>query len=173
MVKSMNRCSISASLRIAWTTRSNTPSSRQREKRTYVRCQCPNSAGRLCQELLVRMTQRTASTNRRLSLAVTPRSLALHGRSRSISSHWSSRNIFRSILTPPKSQDMTIIFNRCEQPIAIPLNGNDFFTLFAYGISSFSQLRTRPNMFCIAGILLEILPSSNETQTGVVSQFDL
>ena len=108
MVESMNRCSISASLRRAWATRSNTPFSRQRENRTYVRCQCPNSAGKSRQGLPVRMTQRMASTKRRLSFAVTPRSLALPGSNCSIRSHCSSRSIFRSILTPPKSQDMTI-----------------------------------------------------------------
>ena len=58
--------------------------------------------------LPVRMIQRTASTNRRLSFAVTPRSPILPGKRCSIRTHWSSRNIVRSILSLPKSQDMTI-----------------------------------------------------------------
>ena len=108
MVESMNRCSMSASPCMARATHSQIPFSRQREKRTKVRCQWPSSAGRSRHGLPVRMTQRTASTKRRLSWAVRPGSLALPGSSCSIRSHWSSRNIFRSILTPPKSQDMTI-----------------------------------------------------------------
>ncbi len=95
MVESMNSCSRSASPDSAVATRSQMPFSRQREKRTKVRCQCPSSSGRSRHGLPVRMIHSTASTKRRLSLAVTPRSLALPGSSCSIRSHW-------------KSQDMTI-----------------------------------------------------------------
>ena len=108
IVESMNKHSMSASPRKVVATRAQTPFSRQREKRTNVRCQCPNSGGRSRHGLPVRMIQRTASTKRRLSLAVQPGSLALPGNSSSMRSHWSSRNIFRSILPLPKSQDMTI-----------------------------------------------------------------
>ena len=97
IVESRNRCSMSASLRSAVATRSHTPFSRQREKRTKVRCQCPSSSGRSRHGLPVRMIHSTASTKRRLSLAVTPRSVALPGKSCSMRSHWSSRSIFRSI----------------------------------------------------------------------------
>ena len=98
IVESRNRCSLSASPRKAVATRSQTPESRQREKRTYVRCQCPSSSGKSRHGLPVRMIHNTASTKRRLSLAVTPRSLAFPGKSCSIRAHWSSRNIFLPIL---------------------------------------------------------------------------
>ena len=106
-VESRNRCSKSASPCIAVAIRSQTPDSRQREKRTYVRCQRPNPAGKSRQGLPVRMIQSTASTNRRLFRAVQPGSPALPDRRGSMRSHRSSRNIFLSILTPFKSQDMT------------------------------------------------------------------
>ena len=67
MVESINSCSRSASPRSAVAIRSHTPFSRQREKRTKVRCQCPSSAGRSRHGLPVRMIQSTASTKRRLS----------------------------------------------------------------------------------------------------------
>ena len=62
MVESMNRCSMSASLRRAWATRSKTPFSRHRENRTYVRCQCPNSAGRSRQGLPVQWSGGATAT---------------------------------------------------------------------------------------------------------------
>ena len=87
MVESMNSCSMSASPDSTVATRSQTPFSRQREKRTNVRCQCPSSSGKSRHGLPVRIIHSTASTKRRLSLAVTPRSVALPGKSCSMRSH--------------------------------------------------------------------------------------
>jgi len=81
--------------------RSQTPSLAQRAKRTYVVCQLPNSAGRSRQGAPVRAIHNTASKNKRLSLAVAPRSEALPGKRSLIRSHWSSRSTRRSIAPIP------------------------------------------------------------------------
>lgn len=108
MVESMNNCSMSASLPSTSASRSQTPLSRQRAKRTYVYASYRNSCGRSRQGLPVRKIQRAASTKTRLSLVVQPGSLALPGKRCSMRSHGALRNIFRFILTQSKSQDMTI-----------------------------------------------------------------
>jgi hypothetical protein len=107
IVESMNSCSMSASPPSTSATRSQTPLSRQRAKRMYVLCHLPNACGRSRHGLPVRRIQRTASTKSRLSFAVQPGSLALPGNRCSMRAHWSSRSIFRFILAPRKSQDMT------------------------------------------------------------------
>ena len=106
MVESINSCSRSASPESSLAMRSQTPASRHREKRTYVLCQLPSSAGRSRHGIPVRMTQSTASTKSRLSLAVQPGSVALPGNRCSIRCHWSSRSSFRSILLSPKDQNV-------------------------------------------------------------------
>jgi hypothetical protein len=66
----------------------------------YALCQRPNSAGRSRQGAPVRMTHNTASTNRRLSFAVTPRSAAFPGSSGASRTHCPSLNRFRTIRRP-------------------------------------------------------------------------
>jgi hypothetical protein len=78
------------------TIRCQTPLLPQREKRVYTLCQLPNDSGRSRHGLPVRAIHKTASTNCRLSLAVTPQSPALPGNRCSMRSHWSFRSIFRT-----------------------------------------------------------------------------
>lgn len=82
----------SGSLLMAWKTRSQTPLLAQREKRVKVVCQLPSSEGKSRQGAPVRPIHKTASMNRRLSLAVAPGSDALPGNRSLIRSHWSSRS---------------------------------------------------------------------------------
>jgi hypothetical protein len=81
-----------------------------------VRCQWPSSSGRSRQGLPVRMTQRTASTKRRLSRAVRPGSLCFPGKSASSLAHWSSRSILRSIRIPVEKSGYDHISGTVNSP---------------------------------------------------------
>jgi hypothetical protein len=63
----------------------------------YVACQLPSPGARSRHGKPVRAIHSTASTNSRLSLAVTPRSVALPGTKSLIRSYWSSRSNFLGI----------------------------------------------------------------------------
>lgn len=75
-------------------TRRHTPVLHQRLKRVYMVCQLPNSAGKSRHSEPVRAIHSTASTKRRLSVAVTPLSLTLPGSITSIFDHWLSLSSF-------------------------------------------------------------------------------
>jgi hypothetical protein len=114
-VLSIMTSSRSGSWLSAWNTRSQTPVLVQRANRVNVVCQLPNSGGRSRQGAPVRPIHSTASTNRRLSRAVTPRSPALPGSKAWIRAHWSSRSTHLSISpTPAMSWDKSLnpIVNR-------------------------------------------------------------
>src|SRR5689334_1150796 len=70
---------------------SHTPVLAQRQKRVWTFFQAPNRSGRSRQGMPARYRYSTASTNRRLSLAVTPTHPARPGSRSLILSHWSSR----------------------------------------------------------------------------------
>ena len=74
---------------------SQTPAFNQREKRRKVLFQGPTSSGRPRHGAPVRATHKTASTNRRLSRPVTPRSPALPGTESSIRSRRASDKTMR------------------------------------------------------------------------------
>jgi hypothetical protein len=95
MVLSSIRAWRSASVLTASMMRCQTPAFPHRENRVYTLCQLPSCGGRSRHGLPVRAIHRTASTNSRLSFAVTPRSLDLPGNKCSMRSHWSFRSIFR------------------------------------------------------------------------------
>lgn len=99
---SMNKTSKSASSLTTLITRAHIPFLLQRENRVYVACQLPNDGSRSRQGEPVRAIHNTASTNKRLSLAVTPRSLALPGKMSLIRFHWSSRGNFLGIASGPR-----------------------------------------------------------------------
>src|SRR3954464_9599740 len=71
---------------------SQTPVLAQRQKRVWTFFQAPNRSGRSRQGMPARYRYSTASTNKRLSLAVTPTCPARPGSRPSIRSHWSSRS---------------------------------------------------------------------------------
>jgi hypothetical protein len=112
-VLSMNNTSKSASSLTASITRVHTPFLLQREKRVYVACQLPSPGSRSRQGEPVRAIHSTASTNSRLSLAVTPRSVALPGTMSLIRSYWSSRSNFLGIASGTRQK------TRMYQPTSI------------------------------------------------------
>lgn len=119
-VLSRKTCSRSASARSAAHTRSHTPLCAQREKRTCVLCQSPNSGGRSRHGAPVRPIHNTASTNRRLSRAVTPRSETFPGNSRSMRRHCASLNNKRAIVPASSGTDTLFISNRrVVQPLIV------------------------------------------------------
>jgi len=76
----------------------HTPAWRQRRKRAYPVCQGPNrSTGKSRHDTPQRARQSTASTNRRVSLAVVPGELAWPGSSGDSRAHWASVNKLRSL----------------------------------------------------------------------------
>lgn len=95
-------------------TRFHTPLFAHREKRMNVVCQLPSSAGKSRHDAPIRPIHNTASTNNRVSFAVTPRSLALPGSKSRIRSHCSSLSTRRSIAQIPSmswDNSLTLIVN--------------------------------------------------------------
>jgi hypothetical protein len=99
MVLSRNTSSKSASSDSLAKMACQTPLSAQREKRLKTVFHGPNPAGRSRQGTPVRAIQRTASTNKRLSAPVRPRSPALPCSNGSMRPHWSSRSSNLGILS--------------------------------------------------------------------------
>src|SRR5690606_10643608 len=115
MVESRKTSSKSASLASSAKTRCHTPRSDQRAKRLYTLFQGPKLLGKSRQGEPVRAIHNTASTNKRLSRAVTPTSVALPGNIDSIRSYWSSRSINRGMIPTPSmswNHSLTLIVNR-------------------------------------------------------------
>ena len=96
-VESRNTSSTSASVAHSLKTLSHTPLFCQRAKPRYTLFQGAKSSGRSRHGAPERAIQSTASTNRRLSAAVRPRSPGLPGSRWKIRSHWSSRRLKRGI----------------------------------------------------------------------------
>ena len=84
MVASMSTSSKSGASFNALKRLSQTPARDQRRKRVQTDFQCPGSGGRSRQGVAPRASQRQASTNRRLSAPLRPRSPALPGTNGSI-----------------------------------------------------------------------------------------
>src|SRR3954451_2463899 len=97
IVPSIIAYSLSASPAKCRKTRSHTPVLAQRQKRVWTFFQAPNRSGRSRQGMPARYRYSTASTNSRLSLAVTPTHPSRPGRRSLILSHWSSRRAERRI----------------------------------------------------------------------------
>jgi len=115
MVESRNTSSKSASLASSSNTRCHTPRSDHLEKRLYTLFHGPKLRGKSRHGAPVRAIHKTASTNSRLSLAVTPTSDALPESIDSIRANWSSRRIFRGIVPTPStswSDSLNSIVNR-------------------------------------------------------------
>jgi hypothetical protein len=101
LVSSM-RYSLRRSLVSTTKTRSQTPALAQREKRVCTLFHLPYRSGRSLQRAPERSTHNTPSTNRRLSLAVRPRSPALPGRRASIRAHCASVSSYRLAIRAPR-----------------------------------------------------------------------
>src|SRR5947209_1899226 len=86
-------------------TRCHTPFLAQRSNRFQTEPQGPNRSGRSRQGAPVLAIQRTALTNRRLSLAVTPGSPAWPGRRSLMRSQWSSVISWRRIINAPAGHE--------------------------------------------------------------------
>ena len=109
MVESRTTSSKSASLANSAKTRCPTRRSDQRAKRLYPLFQGPQSGGRSRHGEPVRAIHRTASTNKRLSLAVAPTSVALPGSIASMRAYGSSRRLLRGISTTPSMKWIGIL----------------------------------------------------------------
>lgn len=119
-VLSKKTCSRSASVRKCESSRAHTPFCAQREKRTCVLCQLPNSGGRSRHGAPVRPIHSTASTKRRLSWAVTPRSETLPGSKCSIRCHCASLNNKRAMVSASHRTDTLFIPNwSVVQPLIV------------------------------------------------------
>src|SRR4051794_14993484 len=92
IVLSIMAYSLSASPAECRKTRSHTPVLAQRQKRVWTFFQAPNRSGRSRQGMPARYRYSTASTNSRLSSAVTPTHPSRPGSRSLIRSHWSSRS---------------------------------------------------------------------------------
>lgn len=115
MVESRKTSSKSASIASSAKTRCQMPRSDQRANRLYALFQDPNDFGRSRQGAPVRATHSTASTNKRLFLAVTPQSLAFPDSIASMRRYWSSRSIKRGIFPAPSMSwrdSLNLIVNR-------------------------------------------------------------
>jgi hypothetical protein len=115
MVESRKTSSKSASLANSANTRCQIPRSDQRAKRLYTLFHAPKLAGKSRHGEPVRATHNTASTNKRLSLAVTPTSEAFPESMASMRAYWSSRRIFRGIAPTPSmswNDSLNSIVNR-------------------------------------------------------------
>src|SRR6476646_2199154 len=101
MVLSIIAYSLSASAARCWNIRSQTPLLAQRLNRVWIFVPSPNRSGRSRHDIPVRKRYSTASTNSRLSAAVTPTEPSRPGNRFLIRSHWSSRSPKRRIGQPP------------------------------------------------------------------------